>query len=158
MSPACQISSTGCRKSCNTRSNVPCVSDMTPIFIIASFVCPGTNIRISREKKASSLAFFPRRSIFGGAKLRKDERKSKLACIFSEAEYVRQDFSGIGRISPVKNAAHLPRRESASQNGSRRRAVTRRRRAGMRPCKVRKWGKSSLRESVSYTHLRAHET
>ncbi len=36
-----------------------------------------TKIRISREKKASSLAFFPRRSIFDEAKVRKVESRNK---------------------------------------------------------------------------------
>ncbi|WP_300904772.1 hypothetical protein [uncultured Alistipes sp.] len=45
-------------------------------------------IRISRVKNASSLAFFPRRSIFGAAK-DTNKRGQKQACLhFAEREYL----------------------------------------------------------------------
>ncbi len=50
----------------------------------------GAKIRISREKKASLLAFFPRRSIFGEAKVRiSREKKASSLVFFSEAEYLK---------------------------------------------------------------------
>ena len=65
-------------------------------------------LRISREKKASSLAFFPRRSIFGAAKVTNKREQWQIYLTIAEQEYLKAKPKLRISASKSRPACNLP--------------------------------------------------